>query len=140
MKYKQLTKSLLLVTTLSLFLYSCSSKEKKANTEDYGTPQETIDAPAVAADLIATGESLVKASDCKTCHHATNKIIGPAHADVAKKYEFTKANVELLASKIIKGGSGVWGEIPMVAHPDISQADAEKMARYVLSLDGEKEH
>jgi cytochrome c len=59
---------------------------------------------------------------------------------VAKKYDFTQANVTLLASKIISGGSGVWGEIPMSAHPDINQADAEKMARYVLSMDGEKEH
>lgn len=58
--------------------------------------------------------------------------------DVAKKYEFTKANVDMLADKIIKGGSGVWGEIPMTAHADLSKADAEKMAMYVLSLDGEK--
>ncbi|MFM7486885.1 MAG: c-type cytochrome [Cytophagales bacterium] len=127
------------IVTTSI-LYSCGSKEKKAVAEDYGTPQETIDAPDVAADAITQGESLVKASDCKTCHHITNKIIGPSHTDVAKKYEFTKANVEMLAGKIIKGGSGVWGEVLMAAHPDITQADAEKMARYVLSLDGETEH
>jgi len=46
----------------------------------------------------------------------------------------------MLADKIIKGGQGNWGQIPMTAHTDISQADAEMMARYVLSLDGEKEH
>ena len=90
-------------------------------------------------DVIAQGEALVKASDCKTCHHLVNKIIGPSHTDVAKKYEFNKANVDLLAQKIIKGGVGAWGEVPMSPHADISQADAEKMARYVLSLDGEKE-
>lgn len=88
---------------------------------------------------IREGEILVRASDCKTCHHATNKIIGPSHTDVAKKYEFTTANVKLLAERIIKGSSGVWGEIPMTAHPGLSQEDAEKMARYVLSLDGETE-
>ena len=81
---------------------------------------------------------LVDGSDCKTCHHPINKIIGPSHTDVAKKYEFTQANVSLLAEKIISGGSGVWGEIPMAAHVDLSKADAEKMAMYVLSLDGEK--
>jgi cytochrome c len=124
----------------TIVFYSCGSKEKKTVTEDYGTPQETIDAPDVASDAITQGESLVKASDCKTCHHAVNKIIGPSHTDVAKKYDFTKANVEYLAGRIIKGGSGVWGEVPMAAHADISQADAEKMARYVLSLDGETEH
>ena len=86
------------------------------------------------------GKNIMESSDCKTCHHATNKLIGPAHTDVAKKYEFTQANVLYLADKILKGGSGVWGQVPMTAHADISQANAEKMARYVLSLDGEKEH
>jgi len=129
---------LALVSTLTLFAFSCGQKKEKAATEDYGTPKE--EGTAVTGDAIAQGESLVKASDCKTCHHTTNKIIGPAHLDVAKKYEFTEANVKMLAQKIIKGGSGVWGQIPMTAHVDISEADAEKMARYVLSLDGEKEH
>jgi cytochrome c len=128
-----------LVGTLMLSTFSCGQKKEKATTEDYGTPTDQSAKP-IASDAIAQGESLVKASDCKTCHHTTNKIIGPAHMDVAKKYEFTDANVKLLAGKIIKGGSGVWGQIPMTAHPDISEADAEKMAQYVLSLDGEKEH
>ncbi len=123
----------------TVLMVACGSKQETKATEDYGTPAEES-APAVAVDLVAQGESLVKASDCKTCHHPTNKIVGPSHTDVAKKYEFTDANVKLLAEKIIKGGSGVWGEIPMAAHPDINQVDAEKMARYVLSLDGEKEH
>lgn len=124
---------------------SCGSKkeEKKEDTEaydDYETAepeQKDSDETSSSGDLVAQGKVLVDASDCKTCHHATNKIIGPAHTDVAKKYEFTQANVTLLANKIIEGGSGVWGEIPMSAHADITKADAEKMAMYVLSLDGE---
>lgn len=131
--------SLAIISALALFIFSCSQKKEKAATEDYGTPKEEATTP-VTGDAIAQGELLVKASDCKTCHHTINKIIGPAHTDVAKKYDFTEANVKMLAEKIIKGGTGVWGQIPMTAHPDISQADAEKMARYVLSLDGEKEH
>jgi cytochrome c len=130
----------ILAVILSLVAYSCGSKKETKNAEDYGTPQEETTAPVTASDAITQGESLVKASDCKTCHHKVNKIIGPSHTDVAKKYDFTRANVELLAGKIIKGGSGVWGEVPMAAHADITQADAEKMARYVLSLDGETEH
>ena len=130
--------NLILGALLVLTAFSCGQKEKK-NAEDYGTPTEESTAPA-SVDVITQGESLVKASDCKTCHHKTNKIIGPPHMDVAKKYEFTEANVKMIAEKIIKGGQGVWGQIPMTAHADISQADAEKMARYVLSLDGEKEH
>jgi cytochrome c len=125
--------------TLALVIASCGSKKEEATTEDYGTPDESA-APVAAVDAVVQGESLVNASDCKTCHHKTNKIIGPSHTDVAKKYEFTQANVTMLASKIMNGGTGVWGEIPMTPHPDITQIDAEKMARYVLSLDGEKEH
>jgi cytochrome c len=125
--------------SLALILVACGSKTENKNTEEYVANESVSEAPATM-DVIAQGEALVKSSDCKTCHHAVNKIIGPAHTEVAKKYEFNKASVELLAEKIIKGGVGVWGEIPMSAHTDITQADAEKMARYVLSLDGETEH
>ncbi len=118
---------------------ACGSKKESKNAEEYVANESATEAPS-SMDAIALGEALVKASDCKTCHHPVNKIIGPAHTDVAKKYEFTKANVEMLAQKIIKGGVGVWGQVPMSPHADLSQADAEKMARYVLSLDGEKEH
>jgi cytochrome c len=130
------------VLAVCMMISSCGSKKEEAKeTEDYGTPEATEEVPqSGGADVIAQGEALMKASDCKTCHHPVNKIIGPAHTDVAKKYEFTEANVKMLADKIIKGGTGVWGQIPMTAHPEISQDDAEKMARYVLSLDGEKEH
>ena len=127
-----------LVASLAL-LYSCGGKKEGGNTEEYVANETATEKPA-PVDVAAQGEALVKASDCKTCHHATNKIIGPSHTDVAKKYDFTEANVKLLADKIVKGGVGVWGQIPMSAHADISQSDAEKMARYVLSLDGEKEH
>jgi cytochrome c len=121
-------------------LTSCGpKKEEKAEEKEAYDDYETAEPAKVSSDdLIAQGKVLVDNNDCKTCHHPTNKIIGPAHMDVAKKYEFTQANVTLLADKIIAGGSGVWGEIPMSPHGDLSKADAEKMAMYVLSLDGEK--
>jgi cytochrome c len=122
-----------------VLIASCGGKKETANTEEI-VANETKAEAQPGVDVIAQGEALVKGSDCKTCHHPVNKIIGPSHTDVAKKYDFTAANVAMLAEKIIKGGSGVWGEVPMNAHPDISKADAEKMAKYVLSLDGEKEH
>jgi len=121
-----------------IFLTSCGGEKKEAQQEEFVVNESSQ--PAVAADPIAEGQALVAASDCKTCHHTDNKIIGPSHKEVAQKYEFTEANVKMLAEKIIKGGQGVWGQIPMTPHPDINQEDAEKMARYVLSLDGEKEH
>lgn len=145
-------KKLLLVIAVSGFftcaLTSCGGKEEKSEAKDgeygeYETAEQGKDEQAQPAevspqDLIKQGQSLIDQSDCKTCHHATNKIIGPPHGEVAKKYEFTKANVSYLADKIKNGGSGVWGEIPMTPHVDLSQADAEKMAMYVLSLDGEE--
>jgi cytochrome c len=141
-------KTFLSIAVLAFFTYgmtSCGGKQEKEGTEEeeyneYGSAQneESGQSQQSTEALIQQGQAFVDASDCKTCHHATNKIIGPPHAEVAKKYEFTKANVTYLAGKIINGGSGVWGEIPMTPHVDLSQADAEKMAMYVLSLDGEK--
>lgn len=139
---KKLYILILIACMASWGLTSCGNKkEEKKAEEDAGeySDYETAEAEKPSdEDLINQGKALVDQSDCKTCHHATNKLVGPPHADVAKKYEFTRANVALLAGKIIQGGSGVWGEVPMTPHADIPQADAEKMAMYVLSLDGEK--
>lgn len=90
------------------------------------------------AKLVQEGKALLETQDCKTCHHPVNKGIGPAHTTVAEKYEYTDDNVTLLAQRIIQGGAGTWGDTPMNPHPDLAQEDAEKIARYVLSLDGEQ--
>jgi cytochrome c len=138
---KKLSVLIVLAAFATLSLTSCGAKKdetKKEESDGYNDYETATPAKASDQDLIAQGQALVDGSDCKTCHHPTNKIVGPSHTDVAKKYEFTKANVNLLADKIIKGGSGVWGDVPMTAHADLSKGDAEKMAMYVLSLDGEK--
>ncbi|HEX5171710.1 MAG TPA: c-type cytochrome [Cyclobacteriaceae bacterium] len=132
------------IVTLTMIMASCGGGSKKEEAKEEGDAYDDYEiaenkGPS-SEEQIAEGKTLVESNDCKTCHHPTNKIIGPSHTDVAKKYEFNEANVKLLADKIIKGGSGVWGEIPMSPHANVSQTDAEKMARYVLSLDGEKEH
>jgi cytochrome c len=129
---------LALIGFSSWTMMSCGSKKEETKTEENSDYESAEPAKASSDDLIAQGKALVDASDCKTCHHPTNKIVGPSHTDVAKKYEFTQANVNMLTEKIIAGGSGNWGDIPMTAHSDVSKADAEKMAMYVLSLDGEK--
>ena len=91
-------------------------------------------ASAAPASSGKDGKALIEASDCRTCHHDKDKLIGPAYVEVAKKYPNTDENVKHLASKVIAGGTGVWGQIPMVAHPNISQEDAEAMVKYVLSI------
>lgn len=131
-----------LVGMVSWTMTSCGGgkkEEAKAEEEtDAYSDYETEPAKPSTEDLIAQGQALTDKSDCKTCHHPTNKLVGPSHTEVAQKYEFTQANVTLLANKIISGGSGSFGEVPMSAHADLSLGDAEKMAMYVLSLDGEK--
>lgn len=129
----------LLIVVCAVWIVACGGKKEAANEEEY-VANESASTAGTAVDQIALGEALVKGNDCNTCHHKVNTLIGPAHTAVAKKYEFNEANIKLLAEKIINGGSGVWGQIPMAAHIDVNQADAEAMARYVLSLDEEKEH
>jgi cytochrome c len=80
------------------------------------------------------GLALVAGSDCLTCHKTSEKNIGPAYKDVAAKYENTEANIKMLAAKVIKGGSGNWGAIPMSPHPQLKQEDVEAMVKYVLLL------
>ena len=80
----------------------------------------------------ATGEKLMASLDCNTCHKEKEKVIGPAFADIAKKY--TTADEETLAKKVIAGGAGNWGNIPMTAHPDLKLDDAKEMVRYILSV------
>ncbi len=108
-----------------------SSPEKTAET----TP--TVDKPeakAVAVGNFEKGKTLISKSDCLACHKLDQKIVGPAYQDVAKKYEANDKNLAYLSNKIIKGGAGAWGDIPMSAHPSLSPADAKEMAKYILSL------
>ena len=80
------------------------------------------------------GLEKIKGSDCTSCHMVERKIVGPSYADVAAKYENTEENVTMLATKVIAGGVGNWGEVPMPAHPGLSEEDAKDMIRYVLLL------
>ena len=80
------------------------------------------------------GERLIAKSDCVGCHKLDKKLIGPAYLEIAKKYPNNDKNVSYLAGKIIKGGSGVWGTMPMSAHSSLKKEDAKSMAKYILGL------
>ena len=80
------------------------------------------------------GVEIVAGSDCFSCHKIDEKNIGPAWRDVAAKYAGQDTAVKYLAHKIMNGGSGVWGQVPMAAHPTLSEEDAETLAKYVLML------
>lgn len=94
-----------------------------------------------AADAAAgtmKGLSLIESSDCKSCHTPDKKSVGPSYADISKKYAGDSKAAELLSKKVISGGAGVWGQVPMSAHPQLSETDALEMVKYILSATGEQ--
>ncbi|ASV29947.1 ThuA domain-containing protein [Maribacter cobaltidurans] len=86
------------------------------------------------ASYSSIGKSLIGGSDCVSCHKEKEKSIGPAYLDIANKYASHTGAFEMLAGKIINGGSGNWGQVAMAAHPDLSETEAKQMAEYILSL------
>ena len=88
----------------------------------------TVAAPAMA------DEALAKAKNCMACHAVDKKIVGPAYKDVAKKHGNDASKAGALADKIMKGGSGVYGAVPMPANTQVSKEEATKLATWVLSL------
>jgi cytochrome c len=84
-------------------------------------------APALADQALAT------AKNCMACHAVDRRLVGPGYKEVAAKYAGQKDAVDRLSAKIMKGGSGVWGPVPMPAMPQVSEADARKLAAWVLS-------
>jgi cytochrome c len=87
-----------------------------------------IAAPAMA------DQALAKAKNCLSCHTVDKKVVGPAYQDVARKYAGQKDAPDKLANKIMKGGAGVWGVIPMPVNSQVNEAEAKKLANWVLSL------
>ena len=83
--------------------------------------------PAMADQALAT------AKNCMACHAVDKKLVGPSYKDVAAKYAGQKDAVDKLAAKIIKGGSGVWGPVPMPANAQVNDAEAKKLATWVLT-------
>ena len=87
----------------------------------------TVAVPAMADMALATSKN------CMACHAVDKKLVGPSYKDVAAKYAGQKDAVDMLAGKIIKGSAGVWGPIPMPANAQVNEADAKKLATWVLT-------
>ena len=85
---------------------------------------------AFAADDPA---ALAKSKNCMSCHAINTKLVGPAYKDVAAKYSGQKGAEDKLVQKVMKGGSGVWGSVPMPANPQVSEAEAHELVKWVLS-------
>ena len=89
---------------------------------------------ATGAALADAGEDLIKKSGCSACHANDKKIVGPAYNDVSAKYKGDKAAPAKLLEKVMKGGSGVWGPVPMPPNPNVSDADLKTIITYILAL------
>jgi len=88
----------------------------------------------VAAASAQSGEDLIKKDGCVACHAVDKKIIGPAYVDVAAKYKGDAKAAAYLQDKVKKGGSGVWGAVPMPPNTQVSDADIKTIVAWILTL------
>jgi cytochrome c len=76
---------------------------------------------------------LAQKKNCMACHAVDKKLIGPGYKEVAAKYAGQNDAADKLAEKIVKGGVGVWGQVPMPANPQVSAAEAKTLATWILA-------
>jgi len=133
-------KGLVFILSCSLLAAACggSDSSKPAEKKDSGNTSTTAPAStATTADSKAL--ELIGGSDCTTCHRlhkaASGASIGPAYDEVAAKYApGADSTVDRLVNKIISGGSGVWGTVPMTPHAALSKDDTREIVKYIMTL------
>lgn len=139
------------IAAASLFAASCGGSQtgdKISTDTTHGTDQTAVAQNSNAAQdtagsigtentttSVATkskGATLIASADCLSCHKEHDKLVGPSYAEIAAKY--TGADTDKLVDKIIKGGSGSFGEVPMSPHPGVTTDDAKEMVKYILTI------
>lgn len=88
----------------------------------------------LAAGAASANADLAKAKNCLACHATDKKMIGPAYKDVAAKYASDKDAVAKLTKKVREGSVGVWGQIPMPPNPQVSDAEAQTLVKWILTV------
>ena len=126
-----LSSGILMISSVTFM--SCGS-----NADKDAAKTDTVASAAPAAPtpdpMVKEGLELISKSDCLTCHKVNEASVGPAYSLVAAKYAGNQAGQDSLVNKIIKGGAGNWGAVPMMAHPNLAPEDVKKMVAYVMSL------
>lgn len=134
------TKLVAALSCAAILMASCGgSGDKKADTKDTTATAAAPANPATSNPADDKAIDLIAASDCTTCHRLHKSdggaVIGPAYSDVAAKYpNAADTTVDRLIKKIVAGGSGVWGTVPMTPHPNLKPDDVKTIVKYVLSL------
>lgn len=124
-------KKLFIISCLSCLIISCGNQDNDAAKNN----SQAAEAPKKVEDPeVKKGLELIAKSDCLTCHKLNDQLVGPPYSAVAERYAKTDLVIDTLSDKIIKGGTGRWGTVPMTAHPQISKEDAKTMVKYVLSI------
>ena len=88
---------------------------------------------AVAATPAFAQADLAQKKNCMACHAVDKKLVGPSYKDVAAKYAGQKDAVDKLSQKVLKGGSGAWGAVPMPANPQVTEAEAKQLVGWILT-------
>ena len=132
-------KKYLIGLALISFIAACGGGSNTENKSDTSSSTSSSTESPGANDVTSNpdykaGLKVVASSDCLTCHEVATKKIGPAYQDVANKYSGVDTAVDYLAHKVITGGQGVWGNVPMTPHALLSLDSAKQMVKYVLLL------
>ena len=132
----------LLLLLASFCLQACNDtlKNERGLGENKNTPIKDYirkipgENDSIPEEIAQKGKVLIAYSDCYTCHSVGNRAKGPAFSDIAERYPVQEGYINMLASRVIAGGSGAWGSPIMSPHPDISHENARFMVSYILSL------
>lgn len=129
-------KYLVALSAICLLAVACGSNDNAGNDKEM---TETTSHESATNDIskdpnYQKGLALVAKSDCLTCHSISGQSTGPAYEDVANKYTADETTINMLADKIVSGGSGHWGTVPMTPHPTVKMEDAKQMVKYILLL------
>ncbi|MBF8178442.1 cytochrome C' [Herminiimonas sp. KBW02] len=89
---------------------------------------------AGVSNVALANADLAKAKNCMACHSVTNKVVGPSFKDIAAKYSGQKGAEDKLVQKVLKGGSGTWGAVPMPANAQVSEAEARTLVSWIMTL------
>jgi len=126
-------KKIFLLFAVAGLIASCGGGDKKEEKKEPAATEQKAESDDMSSNPVyQKGLELIAQNDCLTCHKIDEKLTGPAYKDVAKKYAGKDTAVQYLANKIIAGGSGNWGEVPMAPHSALSMEDAKALAQYVL--------
>jgi len=133
-----MSKRLAFILSCTIFAAACGNSGESKPTDTATTTPATTK-PAATAGADSKGLELIGASDCTTCHRldkaGSGASIGPAYSEVADKYSpAADSTVNRLVKKIIAGGSGIWGTVPMTPHPSVPEPDVREMVKYILTL------